>query len=200
MTDHPTRVQIWASQLWANDFPPVCAMTGRPAETWRRFKFVTAPGWTYSLLVLILAGGLGLIVHAVVVRLVAQRASGYLPLTRASSKLAIVLRWAPASLFVAGIVSWVVWLVAASNNGQPAQSMALAFALLGVLLFLSAWTARLLVRPLVCPRARVMEMAPGHNDRIVELRNVHPAFVAAVQLSQQQRAQTYANYFRYAPL
>lgn|GEM_PF-2904422 len=37
MSAEPSGVAIWASQLAANDFPPVCAMTGRPAETWREF-------------------------------------------------------------------------------------------------------------------------------------------------------------------
>jgi hypothetical protein len=56
---HPDRVQIWASQLGANDFPPVCAMTGRPAELWRKFNFSTPPRWAYALLVLIVVGGSG---------------------------------------------------------------------------------------------------------------------------------------------
>ena len=53
MDSRPDRVQIWASQLAANDFPPVCAMTGRPAETWRKFRFATPPDWAYALLALV---------------------------------------------------------------------------------------------------------------------------------------------------
>ena len=41
------RVQIWASQLAANDFPPVCAMTGAPAEAWRKFTFSKTPPWAF---------------------------------------------------------------------------------------------------------------------------------------------------------
>jgi hypothetical protein len=37
-----------------------------------------------------------------------------------------------------------------------------------------------------------MEVAPGHFDRIVELRNVHPLFVAAVLQRQQALASHFA--------
>lgn len=36
-----------------------------------------------------------------------------------------------------------------------------------------------------------MELAPGQTDRIVELRNVHPLFVAAVLQRQQASASQY---------
>ena len=67
MVTQPDRVQIWASQLAANDFPPVCAMSGQPAETWRKFKFATPPTWAYALLVLVCLGGIGIILYAVVI-------------------------------------------------------------------------------------------------------------------------------------
>ena len=87
MSTAPDRVQVWSSQLWRNDFPPICAMTGRPAQTWRRFKFATPPAWSYALLILVCLGGMGIIAFAAVMALTAQRASGYLPLTRDSSRL-----------------------------------------------------------------------------------------------------------------
>jgi hypothetical protein len=37
-----------------------------------------------------------------------------------------------------------------------------------------------------------MEIAPGQADRIVELRNVHPLFVAGVLHRQQAHAMQYA--------
>ncbi len=80
-------LQIWASQLAANDFPPVCAMTGAPVETWRKFRFSTPPPWAYALLVLIVLGLLGLIIAAAVMSAVAVKASGFLPLTRRSSRV-----------------------------------------------------------------------------------------------------------------
>ena len=95
--NHPQdRVQVWASQLAANDFPPVCAVTGAPVETWRKFRFSTPPPWAYAFLGLIALG------------------------------------------------------------------------------------------PLVSIRAKVT-MQPGYYDKLVELRNVHPAFVAAVNQMHQAR-------------
>ena len=95
------RIQIWGSQLAANDFPPVCAMTGRPAEAWKRFKFSTPPQWAYALLVLICLGGIGLIVYGVVVTAVSQRASGFLPLTRASRRTVDLVIVVPIGLIAA---------------------------------------------------------------------------------------------------
>ncbi|TMG25324.1 MAG: hypothetical protein E6H95_12090 [Chloroflexi bacterium] len=66
MISPPDRVTIWQSQLTANDFPPVCAMSGQPAETWHKFRFATAPPWAFLL-------------GAIVVAALSRRASGYLP-------------------------------------------------------------------------------------------------------------------------
>jgi hypothetical protein len=52
---------------------------------------------------------------------------------------------------------------------------------------------RLVVTPLVIPRAKVMEAAPGQSDRIVELRNVSPVFARAVIEQQQSNAPRLAN-------
>jgi hypothetical protein len=45
LIDEQPGVLIWASQLRANDFPPVCAMSGRPAQTWRQFYFAHRSGY-----------------------------------------------------------------------------------------------------------------------------------------------------------
>jgi hypothetical protein len=63
---------------------------------------------------------------------------------------------------------------------------------LGVFFLLSGMIGRLVVTRFVTPRAKVMEFAPGQTDRIVELRNVHPLFVAAVLQRQQAAASQYA--------
>jgi hypothetical protein len=44
--------------------------------------------------------------------------------------------------------------------------------------------------PLVSPRAKVI-VQPGYYDKLVEIRNVHPAFVAAVIQAHQARAAQY---------
>jgi len=193
LINRPDRVQVWASQLWANDFPPVCAMSGRPAETWKRFKFVTAPTWAYWLLLLVCAGGLGFIAYAIATAAVAQRASGYLPLTRASSRTATLAFWVPTGLLIAWIVAWAVAAGIGFSSTDPNVSAmgGVSFGL-GFLFLGTGLVGRLIVAPFLRPRAKVMEMTPAQNDRIVELRNVHPNFVAALNQVYQSRSARYA--------
>ena len=165
-------------------------MSGSRAETWRRFKFATPPSWAYALLILVCLGGMGIIAFAVVLGLTAQRASGYLPLTRDSSRLVTLATWVPVGLLGLAVLLWIAaFPVSASDSIGDAAGWLFW---VGVLLFLSGLAGRLIVTPLLCPRAKVMEMAPGQNDRIVELRNVHPAFVAAVQQLQRDRPARFA--------
>jgi hypothetical protein len=114
MVIRPDRVTIWASQLAANDFPPVCAMTGHPAQVWRKFKFSTPPSWTYALLILVCLGGIGIILYAVVTTIVAQRASGFLPLTLSSRRTVTVWTWVPLVLIVLCVPVWIAAGVAAA--------------------------------------------------------------------------------------
>jgi hypothetical protein len=182
----PDRVQVWSAQLSANDFPPVCAMTGRPAQMWRKFKFSTPPTWSYALLILVCLGGMGIIAFAVVMALTAQRANGYLPLTKDSSRFVTLAFWVPIAVMGLAVVVWIAAFPVSSSSsiGDAAGWLFLT----GLVLLLSGLAGRLIVTPLLCPRAKVMEVAPGQVDRIVELRNVHPAFVAAVIARQHERA------------
>jgi hypothetical protein len=189
------RVQVWASQLAANDFPPVCAMTGAPAQTWRKFRFSSPPQWAYALYVLVILGLIGMIVAAVVMSAVSQRASGYLPLTRGSRRLVGLALWVPIGLMVGAVVLWTIVPIGAAANVDAGDTNAGGVAgivlLVGALLLVAGLIGRLVVTPLVCPRARVI-VQPGYYDKLVEIRNVHPAFVAAVNQVQQARAAHYA--------
>lgn len=119
----PDRVQIWSSQLAANDFPPVCAMTGRPAETWRRFRFATVPGWVYALLVLACVGLVGVVAFAIVRESTARRASGYLPLTRASKRNMALATWLPAGTVLFAIALLIsAAVVGISGTGSLGQA------------------------------------------------------------------------------
>jgi len=186
------KVQVWASQLWANDFPPICAMTGRPAETWKKFKFATPPDWTYALLILVCLGGLGFIAFTIVVAVVSQRASGFLPLTRSSSRTVTLAFWIPLGLLIVWPVAWAIAVIVGISSSDPTAPAITGVSFwLGVLFMVAGLIGRLVVTPLISPRAKVMELAPGHSDRIVELRNVHPLFVAAVLQRQQAAASHY---------
>ncbi len=165
-------------------------MTGRPAETWKKFKFATPPDWTYALLILTCLGGVGFIAFTIVVAAVSERASGFLPLTRSSSRTVALAFWIPLALLMAWPICWVLALITAGNPSASATTGGLFW--LGVFFLLAGMIGRLVVTRFVSPRAKVMELAPGHFDRIVELRNVHPLFVAAVLQRQQAQASQYA--------
>jgi hypothetical protein len=121
-------VVVWSSQLAANDFPPVCAMTGQPAETWRKFRFSTAPAW-WPLLLLLLCTGFGLLIVFIALYGVSRRASGHLPLTRASSRRVALAAWLPAGIFGAGVVLVILGFVifGASSTSTRQVTSALVY-------------------------------------------------------------------------
>jgi len=89
---------------------------------------------------------------------------------------------------------WFVALVVGIfATGSTASTVIGVLLILSVLTLLGGLVGRLVVKPLVCPRAKVMELAPGQTDRIVELRNVSAPFVDAVRLLQQGRAAQYTS-------
>lgn len=161
-------------------------MTGKPAETWRKFTFSTPPGWTYALLVLICFGVVGVLIAGAVIYGVSERATGHLPLTRASSRLAALALWIPLAFLIASPVAWVVAFVAGGSSQSPVFP---TFFLLGIAFLIAGLVGRLVGTPLITPRGKVSPLQLGQYDRLVVLSNVHPAFVAAVQQRQQMRAQ-----------
>lgn len=164
-------------------------MTGRPAETWRKFNFVTPPAWAYALLILVCLGGLGFIGYAIVIAVTAQRASGYLPLTRASKRIVIIALSGPIAALSLFVLGWVLAAIIGLPATDPAAStLAGILFWIGTFLMLGALVGRLVVKPLICPRGKVYEQQPYQYDKLVELRNVHPAFVAAVNHMHQLRA------------
>ena len=171
------KVQVWRSQLVANDFPPVCALTGAPAEMWRKFNFSDSPSWAFWLGGILLAAA------------TARRASGYLPLTRAGARSIRLVRMTPLVFVALAAAFFVMAAVAAAVGGNSTAGSAFTVysSLFGVFLGLSAFIV-LLLTDRYGPVARVMELRPGYVDFIVELDHVHPAFVAAVQHAQQAHA------------
>jgi hypothetical protein len=171
-------------------------MTGRPAETWRKFTFSTPPPWAYALLLLVVCGLIGLIVAGIIMAAVSQRASGHLPLTRSSSRLAGLALWVPAGLILGSFALWTAIVAAAVANVDAGDANAggiggLLF-LFGGLILLAGLIGRLVVLPLTVPRGSVTQAQPGYYDKVVELRNVNPTFVAAVQQMHSARAAAYA--------
>lgn len=122
--NEPDRVHVWSSQLAANDFPPICAMSGAPAETWRKFSFSTLPSWAVALLPLICLGLLPLFIGLYAV---SRRASGRLPLTRASNRRVAMASLIPAGLilgaFLLGLAAGVVSAVTSSSSTRTSSSL-----------------------------------------------------------------------------
>lgn len=163
-------------------------MTGKPAETWRKFSFATPPAWAYALLVLICLGGIGIIVYAIVISTISQRASGHLPLTRSSKRTVNLVIWIPVALIVAWAVTWAIAAgIAVSTSDEGLTTVAGILFWLGLLAMIGGLVGRLVITKLVAPSARVMEPQPGYTDRIVELRKVHPNFVQAVHQQHASR-------------
>lgn len=165
-------------------------MTGAPAETWRKFRFVTAPAWAYASLVLICTG-IGLLPIFIIMRLVSRTAAGHLPLTNASAHRLRTVTSIAVSLFLLVLVLWAIGIfvpTAAGSDNPTANAIAgLAF-FLGLLVALAGVIVWLLVKPRFGPGGKVMAKQPSQFDNLVVLRRVHPAFVAAVQQHQQARA------------
>src|SRR5438445_8690179 len=116
----PDRVTIWKSQLTTNAFPPVCAMCGAPAETWRKFRFSTAPPWAYLL-------------GAIVVAAISRRASGYLPMTHACVKRLKLVTWGLFSLIPLAFVLWIAAaFVSPSGNDSTRSAITVLLVILGV--------------------------------------------------------------------
>jgi hypothetical protein len=167
-------------------------MTGAPAETWRKFRFATAPAWAYVLLLLICTG-VGLLIVGVLIWLVSNRASGYLPLTRASRRKLAIVNWLPVALMVLSVVLWIVAAVVGFNSNDQTATVAAGLLVLGLIAGLAGAFGWVVIRRIAGPRARVMERAPGQLDQLIELRNVHPAFVIAVNQLHSARAAYYTS-------
>ena len=127
-------------------------MSGRPAETWKRFKFATPPQWAYALLVLICLGGIGLIIYAIVISTVSQRASGFLPLTLSSQRTANLTMQVPVILIIAWAALWgVAAVIAFSMDDDSLGILAAVCFWIGLLLMIAGLVGRLVITRLPRP-------------------------------------------------
>jgi hypothetical protein len=152
-------------------------MTGEPAETWRKFTFTKTPPWAFWVGGVLLSTAL------------AERVSGHLPLTRASAQKINTVRWGFAGAIALGFILWVVSFAVAANSTGPAFGL---FFLGGLGLIFAGLVGMLLGRSLMGPTGKLSDVQPGYFQRLIEIRNVHPGFVAAVQQHQQARAAQFA--------
>jgi hypothetical protein len=69
---------------------------------------------------------------------------------------------------------------APQSTTPAANAAALLLLGIGIAALIGGLIASVVARIWIGPKAFVMEQYPGYYDKLVELRNVHPAFVAAV--------------------
>lgn len=154
-------------------------MSGRPADRWQKFTFRTAPGWIWALAPLALVGLIGWVVIVIVRYTVTRTAKGVLPLHHSRRAQLLWLRWGSAGAILLGPAIFIAGLIA--NNGW--------IVLVGGLLFVVAVLFAAFALRWFGPRAKVVEI-PGYPMFLLELRNVHPAFVQALAEIQAGRLAT----------
>lgn len=109
-----------------------------------------------------------------------------------SARIAVDLAsWIPGTMMVVGLgllTILVVELVANPEATDPnAFSASINVALIGLIALVAGLVGRLVIAPLMVPHGSV-EAGAGGGDRVVELRNVHPAFANPVLRQQHERA------------
>jgi hypothetical protein len=162
---------VWAVDLESGRLPNVCIKTGRPTGDRFSVRFATPPEWTALLLIGVLFGVIGLLPYAIIRSVLAVRARGRLPL---SAGWIVALR----------LIGWGAWISAACGTAVAVTAFflpgdaGLAGLIVGLALIVLAIVG-VAVYGFVKPKAKVRE-AGIPPVRWVELRNVHPAFAAAV--------------------
>jgi hypothetical protein len=119
-----------------------------------------------------------------------DRATGYLPLTRASAKKLWVVRWVFTALIPFAFVLWGIGIfVSALGKTNPVNSAIFEFLfLIGFGALFGGLVGSILGWRAVGPEARLLERRQGDRESLVELRNVHPVFAAATRQIQEARA------------
>jgi len=155
-------------------------MCGKPAETWRKFKFSTAPPWAFLL-------------GAIVVLALSRRAGGYLPMTRDCVSRLRIVTWGFLSLLPLAVLLWITSALV-SGDDSTRSAISLLLLILGLAAFLIGLIGLVVGRRLYGPAGKVMEQQPGYYEPVIELQRVHPNFVIAVRHAQQARAGQLAQY------
>ncbi len=104
-------------------------MSGAPGEIWRKFRFVSVPGWAFAFFAL-LCTGIGLLPIFIILAVVSRRATGYLPLTRGSRQHLLLATWLPFSLIPFAFALWIAAAIIGASSGstsvQPRDTLVYA--------------------------------------------------------------------------
>ena len=191
MISPSVKLQVWASQLAADDFPRVCVYSGEPADSWWWFRPFTTYRWARPFLLLLLLFVVGFVLTGPLGYVLSTRAGGHLPMKAMYARRLWLVPRVSAAILGVGVLMFIVGLQAPVGNvvlglagvfvlfTSPVVILA---GLIGVQIGLQvAWNP-------LAPRGRILARKPGDPDRIVEISNVHPAFVAAAQAMYAARA------------
>jgi hypothetical protein len=155
---------MWARDFETGNLPPVCAISGKPAQCWQKFGFRSTP--RQAEIPVAAMHLLGSPLAALVEDLVALRAKGNLPLTRGMRRVVRIARLAPALLLVVGLVltfSWDIW-----HSGTVEA--------IGFGLFVFAIPTGMVANWRIEPHGSLRRI---NGILILKLTNVHPNFAAA---------------------
>jgi hypothetical protein len=171
-------VTMWAYDFETSNLPPVCAISGRPAECWERFRVRGTPAKAVAPIAGataagILVGGAAGFLAPLIEDAVALRAKGYLPLTRWMRRFVRLGRVVPGLALAAGL------LVAVAGVGI--QSGVLGGA--GFITFLLAIPVGAIVNWRLEPHGTLRR---SNGTLVLKLSNVHPNFVAAEEQSLRE--------------
>jgi Na+-transporting methylmalonyl-CoA/oxaloacetate decarboxylase gamma subunit len=177
-------VVVWGVDLKTGRMPRVSPISGQPAETARKYRFRTAPTWSWLLIVGGILLGVGWIPGAIIRNLISAKAAGPIFLTPAEKRSIRVKQSIAWGLLMATIGLMVLTFALAGDSNAPTGLIFLA-----ALITLIGWVVTvLLVLPRIRPKAVVRQIQSGVTA--VEFKQVHPAFAAAVQQLYQPVAVT----------
>jgi hypothetical protein len=138
--------------------------------------------------------GVGLVLIVLITAAVSRRAGGWLPLTRSSRRKLRTVFWTFTGLLVGGIAAG-LWglgaIVLAPEMQGPQTALGLRLMVVGLTSFIMGALGQVAVRPRVGPQGIVTAQWVRGLGNVVDLRNVHPVFVIAVDRLQHQRAAMY---------
>ena len=172
-----SNVVVWGEDLKAGRLPHVSPLSGEPADVPRKYRYRTAPAWSWLLIVGGILVGVGWIPGIVIMLALSKRAAGDLFLTQRERRSIQVKLGITYGLLAATIGFFILAFTVPDDLK--------ALMVLGALIAMVGWIICILaVMPLIRPRATVREIPSGATT--VELKKVHPAFAEAVAGMYQQ--------------
>jgi len=158
-------------------------MTGRPAETWRTFRFRSPAPWSPAF-ILLFAVGIGFLISGALIYITSPHASGRMPVTREAAARLSRLIWISVMLMAGAVVAAFVGVLTLSSTNLAIQlSGPLLLFMIAPFAFIAGSLGvqmglGVAFNP-IGPRGKVFRRKVKDHDRIVELYHLHPAFVSA---------------------